>query len=172
MFRPQLADIAPIFNLIQLGAEEGCFSNLYLRPNYQAGLALQLFSIRLFGKFRLPDGKWWRARLEVLRSDGEFAGFILTRSRSLCEQRQEIYMCAVAPRFRRGGKGRRMIRHALDQMPGGCEIEAHCLPSAMAMRRLLVDLGFRSARPSRQCDTGFIAETLRATIPQAVHRQV
>lgn len=165
------SDIAPIFNLAQAGAMEGCFSNLYLRPRYQAGLAIQLFSIRLFGKLRLPDRTWSPARIDVLRCDGAFAGFVLTRSHCSDERRQEIAMCALKPQLRGSGKGRRMLRHVLDRMPAGSEIDAHCLPNAKAMRRLLGKLGFRSVSPPRQSGTGLYAETLRAIIPETARRK-
>ena len=141
----RLGDIAAVFNLIQLGAASGHFNDLYLRPRYQAGLGLQLFSAWLWGRVRVPGGLWRRAQLQVLRVDKDFAGFALILGTDPAAGLYEIYMTALAPAFRAQGWGRRMLLAALDGLPARCTVQADSLPAAAVMKQLLRSLGFRPA---------------------------
>lgn len=143
--KARLSDIAPIFNLIQEVSALGCFSNLYLKPRYQTGLALQLFSVWLFGKIRLPSGCWFKANLHSFYEQGELAGFLLLRQLSMDGTSYEIYMCAVAANARGKNLGKRLIESAIASLPDNSIVEAECLPQALQMKRLLRRLGFESA---------------------------
>lgn len=140
----KLADIAPIFNLIQEVSSLGSFSNLYLKPRYQTGLALQLFAVWLFGKIRLPSGHWFNADLHTVYEEGKLVGFLLLRQISPDSSNHEIYMCAVIDSARGNGMGKRLIESAISNLPDNCIIEAECLPQSMQMKRLLRRLGFES----------------------------
>ena len=141
----RFSHIAPVFNLIQAGSVSGCFSNLYLDPRFQAGLALQLFSVRLFSKIRLPSGVWHRARVHVLLHDGAFAGFLLMRHVVSSGANQEIYMCAISVQFRGNGFGKWLLRSVLAHLPANVTVDAGCLSSAVSMQKLLRRIGFKSA---------------------------
>lgn len=146
----RMLDIAPIFNMIQHGAQQGFFNRRYLQPRYQAGLAMQLFSVRLFGKIRLPDRVWYPARLLTLGDVGGPAGFALVVRDWPAAQVDEIYMCAVAPAFRNKGYGRRLVQSLLDDLPKGHFLQAACLPHAVAMKSLLRSMGFKAAEHRAQ----------------------
>ena len=137
-----LSDIAAVFNIVQDASAGHFFNSAYTQPRYQAGLALQLFSVCLLGKIRLPDGSWSRATLDVVRIDGGAAGFILIRHLDLAGTRREIYMCAVDLRFQRQGLGRQLIQWQLERLADGATLKAQCLPEARPMKRLLRNLGF------------------------------
>jgi len=137
-----LSDIAPIFNLIQLGSRHGQFSNLYTRPRYMAGLGIQLFSLWTSSRIRLPDGIWHQAHLKVLRVGNRFAGFVILRWEVRQPNEVEIYMCGVENDFRGTGLGEWMLRAALSAVPSRCSLFADCLPNSTPMKSLLNKLGF------------------------------
>ena len=148
--RYSLADVAPVFNLIQQGSRQGHFCSLYSQPPYMAGLGIQLFTL-LFGRIRLPDQRWYRARVRVLRVRGKFAGFIVIRHDAPAMPGTEIYMCAIAAEYRGKGLGEWMLRAALSDIPGGHRVYAHCLPGSIRMKALLRKLGFDAEKlPSRR----------------------
>jgi ribosomal protein S18 acetylase RimI-like enzyme len=138
--KPALSDIAPAFNLIQAGSAQGCFCNLYLQPRYQAGLALQLFSVFFLGKIRLPDGTWFKAELSIIRVADRFAGFALVRT--LSPLHRELYMCGVEPGLQGRGHGRALLEKTLADLPPGGTLETECLDAAVMMRALVGKLGF------------------------------
>lgn len=142
--KAKLSDIAPAFNLIQEYSRDGSFNNIYLSPRYQAGLALQLFSVWLLGKIRLPSGIWYKANLQVIRHEGAFAGFVLMRHLVPSGGSQEIYMCAVESRHRGNGFGRQLIQSVLDNLESNSIIETECSPQSVYMIRLLNHMGFKS----------------------------
>lgn len=137
-----LSDISSAFNLLQDVSADGYINEIYIQPRYQAGLALQLFSVCLMGRIRLPDGLWSHAALTIARRDGGFAGLILTRHLDAGGARREIYICAVAERFRSQGLGRQLVSSQLALLGEGDALEAQCLPKAQHMKRLLRSLGF------------------------------
>ena len=140
-----LSDMAPIFNLIQLGSRHGHFSNLYTRPRYMAGLGIQLFSLWKSSSIRLPDGIWHQATLKVLRIGNDFAGFVILRWEARQPNEVEIYMCGVENDFRGKGLGEWMLRTALHEVPNGHSLFADCLPKSIRMKSLLNKLGFGEA---------------------------
>lgn len=138
----RLADIAPIFNLIQAGSLNGHFSNLYSQPRYMAGLGIQLFSMWTSKRIRLPDGRWHQARIKVLKVGGEFAGFVILRQETGSPHELEIYMCGVDEQFKGKGLGEWMLRAVLAEVPDGYSLFADCLPNSAQMKSLLRKLGF------------------------------
>lgn len=141
--RPSLlSDIAPIFNLIQSGAMEGVFSNLYLIPRYQAGLGLQLLSCLYLKCIKLPDGIWHRAEMKSAWVGSEFAGFSIVRHVGNDPVRLEIYLCALVPEYRGRGIGKALVAAAVDSVPFDGSIEASCLDDAIGMKALLRKAGF------------------------------
>ena len=151
----KLSDIAPIFNLIQAGSLNGNFSNLYAQPRYMAGLGIQLFSLWMGGKIRLPDGIWYRASMQVLRVGRNFAGFVILRHEVEQPDVVEIYMCGIANEFRGKGLGEWMIRAALSEVPSNCKLIAECLPNSVQMQALLMKLGFtRTTQPTPRRNPG------------------
>lgn len=160
-----LFDIAPIFNLIQEGSEQGCFNKIYLHPIYQAGLALQLFSVWLIGKIRLPSGTWHKAVLHVVRHEGEFAGFVLMRHLVPSGESQEIYMCAIESKYRGMGLGRQLIQLVLKNLEGNCIVEAECLPQAVQMKHLLRHMGFKPIKSDKTNTLNNAAEKFRISWP-------
>ncbi|MES2259252.1 MAG: GNAT family N-acetyltransferase [Pseudomonadota bacterium] len=143
-----LGDIAPVFNLIQQCSAAGLFNAIYLEPRFQAGLGLQLFTVVLFGKIRLPGGNWSRAGLHVVCSDGVFAGFALMRDLHPSGRRREIYLAAVQADMRRQGLGRSLILSILEQLEAGISIDAECQPCAGPMKHLLRSIGFSMHKPA------------------------
>lgn len=137
--------LAPVFNLVQLGSRQGHFTALYLQPQFMAGLGLQLFTL-LLGWLRLPGGVWHRAHARVLVLHGQFAGFVILRKgpNGACE----IYMCALLPALRGQGLGRQMLQQALAaHARPGQQVVADCLPASKAMMALLSSLGFGASAP-------------------------
>lgn len=147
--RYRLADVAPIFNLILLGSEQGHFCNLYPRPRYMAGLAIQLFTL-LAGWLRLPEDGWFRCTVHVLEHRGHFAGFAILRHGAYGPKGSELYMFAVAPEFQRHGLGSTALRTIQAQLPIGHRLFAHCLPKSRGMLALLLKLGFTHQPAPRQ----------------------
>jgi len=145
----RLSDLAPIFNLVQAGSLNGNFSNLYTQPRYMAGLGVQLFSLWIGGRIRLPDGIWHRAEMRVLRVRGDFAGFVILRHDAGQPNDVEIYMCGVDNDFRGRGLGERMLLTAIAELPSGSNLAADCLPNSVSMQCLLRKIGFTDAV---QCD--------------------
>ena len=141
----RLVDLVAIFNLIQLGAAEGHFNPIYLKPRYQAGLGLQLLGVLLASWMRVPGGIWRAARLQVLRVEGSFTGFalVLRIDAPPGANRRELYMCSIRPERRGVGWGRKLLLAMLESLPPGASVEADSLPAAVAMKRLLRGLGFR-----------------------------
>jgi GNAT superfamily N-acetyltransferase len=140
-----LRDFLPMFNLIQECCASCYFNPIYLRPRYQAGLALQLLGILFFGRLRLPGGAWHSAQIRVAFSDNnQFSGLIIMRDCSNVEPNVEIYMCAVPRPFRGGGIGGLLIRFVIDNVAPGTIVIAECLPSASTMKQLLRRCGFQS----------------------------
>ncbi len=144
---PRLSDIAAIFNLIQLGSANGVFTKLYLKPRYQAGLGLQLFSCLYFGRIRLPDGTRHKVKMLSAYRDSKLAGFVILRDIPSSPGCREIYMIAVAPEFQRKGVGTALLASCIEGSAAGSILEATCLPKAQAMRRLLQNAGFVSVTP-------------------------
>lgn len=144
----KLSDIAPVFNLIQDGSKCGFFNNIYLQPRYQAGLAIQLFSVFLFGTIRLPSEMRYKATLRVIRNENAFVGFALTRYLSPRGESREIYMLAISPEYRGNGFGRRLIQSLIYDVECNGTIEAECLPGALPMKRLLQKMGFEFTKPA------------------------
>lgn len=137
-----LADIAPVFNLIQEYSYHDYFNNLYLQPRYQAGLGIQLFSILFFGYIRLPDSTWHQTNMLVAKNNNELLGFIIIRKLPGPCDRHEIYMCAINDLYRRQGLGKRLIKAAIANLPKDSILEAECLPKARQMKQLLLNFGF------------------------------
>lgn len=139
--RVKLSEIAPVFNLIQKNSACCLFNPIYLIPYYQAGLAIQLFSIFLFNKIRLANGHWHKANLNVIHKDKLFVGFILTLIKP--KKVVEIYMCAVESQYRKQGFGKNLIQSLLNHLNNEYIVEAECLPKAFIMKKMLVKLGFK-----------------------------
>ncbi|HAT29766.1 MAG TPA: hypothetical protein DCW29_02585 [Janthinobacterium sp.] len=153
--RPRLADIAPIFNLIQNCSRQGVMNGAYLVPRFQAGLALQLLMVYFFGRIRLSDGAWFATRLYIGRREGRFSGFALARQFKEPGTGFEIYLFAIAPDERRRGHGRLLLQAVLDDLGAGNRVQASCLPGAIAMERLLCSLKFQplpKQSRSERCD--------------------
>lgn len=142
----RLSDIAPIFNLIQVGSANGHFSNLYAQPRYMAGLGIQLFSLWRNNRIKLPDGSWHQASMKVLKVDRDFAGFTILRHQAKQADEIEIYMCGLETSIRGNGLGEWMMRAALSEVPSGYSLYAECLPSSVQMKSLLMKLGFSETR--------------------------
>ena len=149
----RLSDIAPVFNLIQEYSANDYFNNLYLQPRYQAGLGIQLFSILLFGRIRLPDGSWYKTNLLVARQNNAVLGFVITRCLTNTHIGHEIYMCAVVDLYRRKGLGKRLIKAAIAHLPNDTIIDAECMPKARQMKQLLSSLGFESVGADKKTGT-------------------
>jgi N-acetylglutamate synthase-like GNAT family acetyltransferase len=147
LYKAKLSDITPIFNLIQECSESGHLNDIYLTPPHQTGVALQLFSVWLFKRIRLPSGTKYKATLHVIRHEGVFAGFILMRYPEPSGASQEIYMCAIKTKYRGKGFGRRMIQSVLNNLKSDAIVEAECSSKAVGMKRLLRSMGFESINP-------------------------
>jgi len=160
--------ITPIFNLIQNCSKSGYFNNIYLLPRYQAGLALQLFSILLLGKIRLPNGIWYKATLYVISHKSMFVGFALIRSLVPSGSAQEIYMCAVKEKHRGNGFGKQLIQSILNNGENISIIEAECLPKSVHMKRLLCRLGFKSVKSRKTTNLLNIAEKFRLSFQRGI----
>ncbi|WP_347990114.1 GNAT family N-acetyltransferase [Methylomonas sp. AM2-LC] len=141
-----LSDIAPIFNLIQDYSAQGYFNNFYLQPRYQAGLGIQLFSMLLLDRIRLPDGSWHKTHMRVAKISHEVVGFIIMRRLPGSKNRHEIYMCAVDELHCRQGLGNRLIKKAIVNLEEDAIIVAECLPKARPMKQLLHSIGLKSVR--------------------------
>lgn len=163
VYKAKLSDIAPVFNLVQECCESGYLNNIYLFPPYLTGLAIQLFSVWLFGKIYLPTGTWHKATLYVIRHEGKFAGFILMRHLEPSGASQEIYVCAVEAKYRGKGFGKLLIQSALKNTENNTLVEAECLPKAVAMKRLLRHLGFESINHTKATTSKNIAEKFRVS---------
>lgn len=159
--KAKLSDIAPVFNLVQACCESGYLNNIYLAPPYQTGLAIQLFSVWLFGKIRLPTETWHKATLQVIRHEGQFAGFILMRYLEPSGASREIYMCALEAQYRGKGLGKLLIQSALNNLENNTIVEADCLPKAMEMKRLLRHMGFESINRTKATTSKNTAEKFR-----------
>lgn len=148
--RARLSDIAPIFNLIQEGSRIGSFSNLDLDSRYQAGLALQLFSVYLFGKIRLPDRAYskrsWKPCATTAALPDSCSSVII------CRRAGDLHVRGPS-RISRPGTGPQAGAECARGFTGGCIVEADCLPDATSMKNLLRDIGFQpvnaqTGRPS------------------------
>ncbi len=160
-----LGQLAPIFNLIQACSADGSFNRIYLRPRFQAGLGLQLFGLVLFGRIRLPDGRWSRAHLHVAERAGSFAGFIIVRDLLPGGRHCEIYLLAVPAQARRQGTGQRLLQCALAQRDSGTEVDAQCLPRARQMKQLLHRAGFAMRQPVDPVDFASGTRTFTRRLP-------
>lgn len=139
----RLRDVAPVFNLILEGSEDGHFSNLYRKPRYMAGLGIQLFSILLLGQIRLPTARWYRCKITVLRDAGKCIGFVAVRLAAYAPNIDEIYMVALDANHRRHGHGKMLLREAIGQRALGKQMVVNCLPASFVMRSLVKQLGFK-----------------------------
>ena len=167
-----VGDIAAIFNLIQQCSAEGSFNQAYLQPRFQAGLGLQLFGVLIFGKIRLPNGRWSRTCLQVIERDGAFAGFVIVRDVLASGQRREIYMLAVPAQLRRQGVGRQLLQAALTRIEAGVDVDAQCLPRARQMKQLLHSMGFAMRQPVEPVDFASGTRTFtRSTDQHSVSRR-
>jgi ribosomal protein S18 acetylase RimI-like enzyme len=137
----RLADIALVVNLILDGSRQGHFTDLYLQWLYVAGLAKQIFGLMLTSRITLPDGSTFATTTRTVRVDGDFAGFLILRH--VAQEETEIYMCAMAPQFLGQGIGKWMIESALAELPDQHIVFADCLTASMAMRHVLLGLGFK-----------------------------
>jgi len=158
---PRLFDIAPIFNLIQVGSRSGHFSNLYTQPRYMAGLGIQLFSLWANETIELPDSSSHHANMKVLRADSDFAGFTILLHEARRPAETEIYMCGVVNDFRGRGLGEWMLRAALLELPVGQTVFADCLPASLQMKSLLPKIGFDETHIRSTCE-----------MPRAIQRYV
>jgi len=138
------SDITPVFNLIQVNSSKGHFNSVYLQPSYQAGLGIQLFSIRILKKIRLPDGSWHKASLLVARQNKELAGFILIRQLAEPALHYELYMTAVDERYQRQGIASCLLKTAIAKLPNAAVLTAECMPKSIYMKKLLVNRGFKA----------------------------
>ena len=86
--------------------------------------------------------------------DGVAAGFLLMIDTPGDDYDAEIYLCGVAPDYRRRGIATQMIRSEALHMRQGAELAAACLPKAHAMKKLLAKLGFERDRNARSSAPG------------------
>ena len=149
-----LRDVSFVVNEVLDGAKVGVFSNLYLEVPWFIGMVFQVFMATLFGRTRIENGKWVRAKLLVTHVDGVAAGFLLLIDTPGDDYDAEIYLCGVAPDYRRRGIATQMIRSEALHMRQGAELAAACLPKAHAMKKLLAKLGFERDRNARSSAPG------------------
>jgi len=105
-----------------------------------AGLGIQLFTLLLKSRIRLPNGVSYRATSKILLVNGLFAGFVILRQ--ISPEETEIYMCAVLKEYRGKGLGKWMLAHVLAEAPANHRISAACLSVSQSMRSVLTALGF------------------------------
>jgi GNAT superfamily N-acetyltransferase len=117
-------------------------------------MVLQVFMATLFGRMRIENGKWVKAKLLVTRVDGVTAGFLLMIDTPGDAYDAEVYLCGVTPHYRRRGIATQMLRSEALHMRQGAELAAACLPKAHGMKKLLAKLGFERNGNARSTAPG------------------
>jgi ribosomal protein S18 acetylase RimI-like enzyme len=146
--RARLRDTTFVVNLILAEAAEGRFSNLYLRPQYLAGLVLQVARATVLRSTKI-NGRRAAASLQVLEDEAHRPLAFLWSLRGDDGQPAEIFMMAVAPEARGRGAGSFLVRASVAALPPQSIIVADCLPAAQAMQRLLRRHGFQGGSPRK-----------------------
>lgn len=127
-----------IFSLILKEAANGTFSRTLLIPESTRGLEVELKSV--LSHRRRPNGCyahaliWGRMRVQI--------GFLVLSALD-GDNGNELWLAAVAPRYRGRGEGTRMINAILHQFKRqGVGLMARCAPEAEAMYHILTSSGF------------------------------
>jgi hypothetical protein len=95
----------------------------------------------------MPDGNRYRANVQVLHVDNQFAGFVIVRN--IGPTHGEIYMTSVTHNFRASGHGAWMLRRVLNQLPSGYCLGATCMPNSSKIKVMLPQIGFSKTKVER-----------------------